>query len=41
MAPHPSTPAWKISWTEEPGTLQNKTEFLKIGLGYLSWFHIA
>ena len=22
MAPHPSTLAWKISWTEEPGGLQ-------------------
>ena len=23
MAPHPSTLAWKISWTEEPGRLQS------------------
>ena len=23
MAPHPSTPAWKIPWTEEPGRLQS------------------
>ena len=23
MAPHSSTPAWKISWTEEPGALQS------------------
>ena len=23
MAPHPSTLAWKISWTEEPGGLQS------------------
>ena len=22
MAPHPSTPAWKIPWTEEPGRLE-------------------
>jgi len=22
MAPHSSTPAWKIPWTEEPGRLQ-------------------
>ena len=22
MAPHPSTLAWKIPWTEEPGRLQ-------------------
>ena len=24
MATHPSTLAWKIPWTEEPGTLQSK-----------------
>ena len=24
MAPHPSTLAWKIPWTEEPGRLQSK-----------------
>ena len=23
MAPHPSTLAWKIPWTEEPGGLQS------------------
>ena len=23
MAPHSSTPAWKIPWTEEPGRLQS------------------
>ena len=23
MAPHPSTPAWKIPWTEVPGGLQS------------------
>ena len=23
MAPHSSTPAWKITWTEEPGGLQS------------------
>ena len=23
MAPHSSTLAWKIPWTEEPGTLQS------------------
>ena len=27
MATHPSTLAWKIAWTEEPGRLQ--TEWLK------------
>ena len=25
MAPHSSTLAWKISWTEEPGRLQSMT----------------
>ena len=24
MAPHPSTLAWKIPWTEEPGGLQSR-----------------
>ena len=24
MATHPSTLAWRISWTEEPGGLQSK-----------------
>ena len=28
MAPHPSTRAWKIPWTEEPGALQS---MLKVG----------
>ena len=23
MAPHSSTPAWKISWMDEPGGLQS------------------
>ena len=23
VAPHSSTPAWKIPWTEEPGRLQS------------------
>ena len=23
MAPHSSTPAWRIPWTEEPGRLQS------------------
>ena len=30
MAPHSSTLAWKIPWTEEPGRLQSK-ESLRIG----------
>ena len=29
MAPHSSTPAWKIPWMEEPGRLQS--------MGLLSW----
>ena len=28
MAPHSSTLAWKILWTEEPGGLQSTTEQL-------------
>ena len=30
MAPHSSTLAWKIPWTEEPGRLQSKGS-LRIG----------
>ena len=30
MAPHSSTLAWKISWTEEPGRLQSKGS-LRVG----------
>ena len=30
MAPHSSTPAWKIPWTEEPGMLQSKGS-LRVG----------
>ena len=30
MAPHSSTFAWKISWTEEPGRLQSMRS-LKVG----------
>ena len=30
MAPHSSTPAWKIPWTEEPGRLQS-TGSLRVG----------
>ena len=30
MAPHSSTLAWKIPWTEEPGRLQS-TESLRVG----------
>ena len=31
MAPHSSTLAWKIPWTEEPGGLQSM-ELLRVGL---------
>ena len=30
MAPHSSTPPWKIPWTEEPGGLQSM-ESLRVG----------
>ena len=30
MAPHSSTPAWKIPWMEEPGRLQSM-ESLRVG----------
>ena len=30
MAPHSSTPAWKIPWTEEPGGLQSMVS-LRVG----------
>ena len=30
MAPHSSTLAWKISWTEEPGRLQSMRS-LRVG----------
>ena len=30
MAPHSSTPAWKIPWTEEPGGLQSM-ELQRVG----------
>ena len=31
MAPHSSTPAWKIPWMEEPGGLQSMRS---LGVGY-------
>ena len=31
VAPHSSTLAWKIPWTEEPGRLQS-TGLLRVGL---------
>ena len=33
MAPHSSTLAWKIPWTEEPGRLQS--------MGLLSWTQLS
>ena len=33
MAPHSSTLAWKIPWTEEPGRLQS--------VGWLSWTRLS
>ena len=33
MAPHSSTLAWKIPWTEEPGRLQS--------MGSLSWTRLS
>ena len=33
MAPHSSTLAWKITWTEEPGRLQS--------MGSLSWTRLS
>ena len=33
MAPHSSTLAWKIPWTEEPGMLQS--------LGSLTWTRLS
>ena len=35
MAPHSSTPAWKIPWTEEPRRLQSM-ESLRVGHGVTS-----
>ena len=32
MAPHSSTPAWKIPWLEEPGRLQSMGS-LRVGHG--------
>ena len=37
MAPHSSTLAWKIPWTEEPGGLQSMGS-LQVGAALLSFF---
>ena len=38
MAPHSSTVAWKIPWTEEPGGLQSMGS-LKVGHDFTFTFH--
>ena len=38
MAPHSSTLAWKIPWTEEPGRLQSMGS-LTVGYDYRFHFH--
>ena len=38
MAPHSSTPAWKIPWTEEPGRLQS-TGSLRVRHDFTFTFH--
>ena len=35
MAPHSSTPAWKIPWTEEPGRLQSMG-LLRVGYDWVT-----
>ena len=40
MAPHSSTLAWKIPWTEEPGKLQSKGSRSQTGLSEFTFtFH--
>ena len=38
MAPHSSTLAWKIPWTEEPGGLQS-VGLLRVGHDFTLTFH--
>ena len=40
MAPHSSTLAWKILWTEEPGGLQSMG-LLRVGLTERLHFHFS
>ena len=40
MAPHSSTLAWKIPWTEEPGRLQS-TGSLRVGTTERLHFHFS
>ena len=37
MAPHSSTPVWKIPWTEEPGRLQSMGS-LRVGYDWATFF---
>ena len=40
MAPHSSTLAWKIPWTEEPGRLQSMGSLSQTQLNYFTFtFH--
>ena len=40
MAPHSSTLAWKIPWTEEPGGLQSMGSQSPLsGLSHFTFFH--
>ena len=39
MAPHSSTLAWRIPWTEEPGRLQSMGS-LRVGQDWATSFHI-
>ena len=40
MAPHSSTPAWKISWMEEPGRLQSMAS-LRVDVTEQLHFHFS
>ena len=40
MAPHSSTLAWKIPWTEEPGRLQSMGS-LRVGYDWATWLHFS
>ena len=40
MAPHSSTLAWKIPWTEEPGRLQSMRS-LRVGHDFTLTFHLC
>ena len=40
MAPHSSTLAWKIPWTEEPGRLQSMRS-LRVRHNLATYYHIS